>query len=90
MVNILFLIKVIFRFKDIVIITSLTGAILINTLNIRAYDIIDISNVLRNDFTYSTEYLESKIFDSIHLSDEEKEYLFNKDFLKVLLKLLII
>ena len=74
----------IFRFKKLVIITTLLGLIYSNTVS--NYIHYNTSELELPDYTVSDMY--NLIYSSIRLTDEEKNYLYNSDFFSDLLPLI--
>ena len=78
-----------FKFRNVIIISSLSALLLLNLYTTLKNEIINVSEYFVYNFDeFDIKYFKDKIFSSPYLSIEEKEYLYNEDFLNDILPMI--
>ena len=78
--------KKIFRFKSTVVVTSLSALILFNSYMTLKPDIVDAKSISSySKVEYDESFFRTKIFTSNNLTEAEKLYLHNEDFIEDIL-----
>lgn len=79
----------ILRFKKIVAVTSMMALLMLNKCSALDTKIVNVSHYLTyNSQQFDTNYFRDKIFASTNLTNEEKTFLYNEDFLNDIMPLI--